>query len=59
MLFMLVLLILVFHLCFVFYRPEAKDFKALLHKAVKKISTVRQVAQLTQADEGNVMIHHH
>ncbi|KAI7814760.1 retinal guanylyl cyclase 2 isoform X1 [Triplophysa rosa] len=39
--------------------PEAKDFKALLQKAVKKISTVRQVAQLTQADEGNVMIHHH
>ncbi|XP_072542868.1 retinal guanylyl cyclase 2 [Salminus brasiliensis] len=39
--------------------PESKDFKQMLQKAVKKISAVRQVAQLTMADEGNVMIHHH
>ncbi len=31
----------------------------MLKKAVKKISTVRQVAQITLADEGNVMIRHH
>lgn len=31
----------------------------MLKKAVKKISTVRQVAQLTLSDEGNVLIHHH
>ncbi|XP_036404361.1 retinal guanylyl cyclase 2 [Megalops cyprinoides] len=36
-----------------------KDFKLLLQKAVRKISTVRQVAQLTVVDEGNVMMHHH
>ncbi|XP_036452543.1 LOW QUALITY PROTEIN: retinal guanylyl cyclase 2 [Colossoma macropomum] len=39
--------------------PEHKDFKLMLQKAVRKISAVRQVAQLTMADEGNVMIHHH
>ncbi|XP_073668982.1 retinal guanylyl cyclase 2 [Paramisgurnus dabryanus] len=39
--------------------PETRDFKVLLQKAVRKISTVRQVAQLTLADDGNVMIHHH
>uniref|UniRef100_A0A8C2H231 Guanylate cyclase n=1 Tax=Cyprinus carpio TaxID=7962 RepID=A0A8C2H231_CYPCA len=38
---------------------ESKDFKVMLKKAVRKISTVRQVAQITLADEGNVMIHHH
>ncbi|XP_021333059.1 retinal guanylyl cyclase 2 isoform X1 [Danio rerio] len=38
---------------------ESKDFKVMLKKAVRKISTVRQVAQLTLSDEGNVMIHHH
>lgn len=31
----------------------------MLKKAVRKISTVRQVAQITLADEGNVLIHHH
>ncbi|XP_016336834.1 retinal guanylyl cyclase 2 isoform X1 [Sinocyclocheilus anshuiensis] len=38
---------------------KSKDFKVMLKKAVRKISTVRQVAQITLADEGNVMIHHH
>ncbi|XP_017326963.1 retinal guanylyl cyclase 2 isoform X1 [Ictalurus punctatus] len=38
---------------------ENKDFKLMLQKAVKKISAVRQVAQVTLADEGNIMIHHH
>ncbi|XP_051572013.1 retinal guanylyl cyclase 2-like isoform X3 [Myxocyprinus asiaticus] len=38
---------------------ESKDFKVMLQKAVRKISTVRQVAHLTLSDEGNVMIHHH
>lgn len=45
--------------CTVFSRPESKDFKVMLQKAVKKISAVRQVAQLTLADEGNIMIYHH
>ncbi|XP_076144493.1 retinal guanylyl cyclase 2 [Alosa pseudoharengus] len=36
-----------------------KDLKLLLHKAVRKISTVRQVALLGMMDEGNVMMHHH
>ncbi|KAI5104397.1 retinal guanylyl cyclase 2 isoform X1, partial [Silurus meridionalis] len=39
--------------------PENKDFKLMLQKAVRKISAVRQVAQVTLADEGNIMIHHH
>ncbi|XP_066537153.1 retinal guanylyl cyclase 2 [Hoplias malabaricus] len=38
---------------------ESKDFKLMLQKAVRKLSAVRQVTQLTVADEGNVMIHHH
>jgi hypothetical protein len=38
---------------------EIKDFKLLLHKAVKKISTVRTVAMVTMADDDNVMMHHH
>lgn len=38
---------------------ESKDFKMMLHKAVRKLSAVRQVTQLPMADEGNVMIHHH
>lgn len=45
--------------CVVFFRPENKDFKLMLQKAVKKISAVRQVAQVTLVDEGNIMIHHH
>ncbi|XP_067118105.1 LOW QUALITY PROTEIN: retinal guanylyl cyclase 2 [Osmerus mordax] len=41
--------------------PEmSKDFRLMLHKAVRKISTVRQVAQVTMVDEGNeVMLRHH
>uniref|UniRef100_A0A8K9WZQ6 Guanylate cyclase n=1 Tax=Oncorhynchus mykiss TaxID=8022 RepID=A0A8K9WZQ6_ONCMY len=38
---------------------EIKDFKLLLQKAVKKISTVRTVAMVTMADDDNVMMHHH
>ncbi|KAJ8416772.1 hypothetical protein AAFF_G00326500 [Aldrovandia affinis] len=40
--------------------PETtKDLRLVLHKAVRKISHVRQMAQLTLEDEGNVMIRHH
>ncbi|KAL2079664.1 hypothetical protein ACEWY4_025408 [Coilia grayii] len=35
---------------------ENKDLRLILHKAVRKISTVRQ---WTMMDEGNVMMHHH
>lgn len=45
--------------CVVFFRPDNKDFKLMLQKAVKKIAAVRQVAQITLADEDNIMIHHH
>lgn len=45
--------------CVLFFRPENKDFKLMLQKAVKKISAVRQVAQITLADEDNIMMHHH
>ncbi|XP_048885788.1 retinal guanylyl cyclase 2-like [Brienomyrus brachyistius] len=41
--------------------PEArpKDFRLLLKRTVKRLSHVRHVTQITTADEGNVMIHHH
>lgn len=35
-----------------------KDFKRLLQKAVKKISTITTVAQITMLDDDNVMMHH-
>uniref|UniRef100_A0AAY4C7W4 Guanylate cyclase n=1 Tax=Denticeps clupeoides TaxID=299321 RepID=A0AAY4C7W4_9TELE len=42
-------------------QPELKDkdFKLVLHKAVRKISAVRQVAQMGMSDEGSIMMHHH
>ncbi|CAB1351394.1 unnamed protein product [Coregonus sp. 'balchen'] len=36
-----------------------KDFKRLLQNAVKKISTIRTVIQITMVDDNNVMMHHH
>lgn len=45
--------------CVVFFRLENKNFKLMLQKAVKKISAVRQVAQVNLADEDNILIHHH
>lgn len=35
-----------------------KDFKRLLQKAVKKISTITTVAQITMLDDDNVMMYH-
>ncbi|KAL4631710.1 retinal guanylyl cyclase 2-like [Arapaima gigas] len=35
-----------------------KDFRVLLKKAVRKLSHVRHVTQLTVPDEGGVMMHH-